>query len=54
MGGGTTVTVFVIVLVTTVGHGHSKTERVGEPSTCRAVSTPDWSAVLIEYVEELP
>ena len=42
------VTVFVIVLVITVGKGHSKTVRVGEPSTWRRVSTPDVSAVLIE------
>jgi hypothetical protein len=50
VGGGTyvAVTVFVMVLVTTVGYGHSKTVRVGEPSTCRTVSTPDVSAVLIE------
>lgn len=56
VGGGTyvAVTVFVMVLVTTVGYGHSKTVRVGDPSTCRTVSTPEVSAVLIEYIDELP
>lgn len=37
-----------------VGYGHSKTVRVGDPSTCRSVSTPVVSAVFIEYVELLP
>lgn len=44
----------MVVVTVTVGCGHSKTVRVGEPSTCRAVSAADEAEVLIEYVEELP